>query len=142
MYRTRIKKEFDLFKKLKILTSGDFRVFTKIGAKMIRDDVIKNINKQITPEGKRLQRNDKDTRLRKQRTLGHSKSLIWTRILIDPSTWLAKGLKKRAKVALKAKRKEIGRILEHRGYHFMGISLWARREILAKFRVILKGGLR
>lgn len=142
MYRTQFKRQLDLVKKLKKIASGDFRFFTKTGANMIRDDIIKNINKQISPDGKRLKKNQRDTRLRKQRTIGHSKSLIWTRILIDPSTWITQGQKKKAVVKLKAKRREIGKILEGRGYHFFAISPWARREILAKFRASIKAGLR
>lgn len=142
MYRVRIKRRLDLIKKLKRIASGDYRFFTPVGAKMIRDDIIKNIHKQITPTGTRLKRNKKSTREQKRRTLGHSKSLIWHRVLIDSSTWITQGQKKKAIVKLKVKRREIGRILEGHGYRFFGISPWVRSAILKRFRSMIRAGLK
>lgn len=142
MYRVRIKRRLDLVKRLKRIASGDYRFFTPVGARMIRDDIIDNIKKQISPEGHGLKRNVRWVRELKRKLLGHSKSLIWDRILINPATWITRGEKKKAIVTLKAVRKNIGKILEARGYRFFGISSRVRIAILKRIRLMIKGGLR
>jgi hypothetical protein len=142
MYSVRVKKNFDLARRLRVIYNGDYRAFLRSGSDIIRDDIISNIKHQITPSGSKLKRNKKKT-LKIKRRLGKGQlSLIWDRVLISPSSWFQKSSKKKMKMGLTEVRKKIGRAVTKLGYKFMGISVKARLIILAKWRNFILRGLR
>lgn len=138
----RVKKNFDLAKRLAVIYKGDFRSFLKPAGEIIVDNIIDNIKHQVTPEGGRLKKNKAETLRIKKRMGKGTLSLIWDRLLISKSTWYQKTSKKRAIIGLIKERKNIGRALEKMGYRFFGISPLARAYILVRWRKFIKRGLR
>jgi len=142
MFQLKIKKRADLLKRVKILQSGDFRVFLDPAGRILRDNIISNIKHQIQPDGAKLKSNSPEVKKIKQRLLGHSLSLIWDRLLISRGTYIIQVTKSKAKILLKPVRRKIAIALEARGYIFFGIGQRVRQIIYDKFIQIIRRGLR
>ena len=142
MYSMRVKKNFDLARRLKVIYRGDYRGFLRPAGGVIINNNISNIKHQITPSGSQLKKNAPST-LKIKRMLGKGQlSLVWDRLLIDKATWLSKADKKRLKIRLAKVRSKIGRYVEAMGYEFFGISLTARKIILARWHDYIMRGLK
>ncbi len=139
----RVKKKIDLLKRLETVVKGDYREFLNPAIKMIRDDVISNIRHQITPDGTALKRNAQSTLLYKQKYgLGNKSLIAKFRLFISESTYRINVELKRATIELAEVRKEIGRILEERGYHFWGISEVIKKKVWENWREFISRGLK
>lgn len=138
----RVKKNFNLKKRLKVILAGNYKAFLIGGTDELIKDNISNILHQRTPSGGILKKNAPST-LKRKAQLGRGQlSLIWDRILISRKTWFSKTTKKRGRVFLKPERSKIGRALKKMGYDFFGISIKARVKILRRFRAFIKRGLK
>lgn len=138
----KVKKNFDLKRRLRVIQKGDFRAFLIGGADVIVDNIIGNVKHQKDPTGKSLIKNKAKTLEIKAR-LGKGRfSLIWNRVLINPRTWKFKSSKKKIRIFLDEKRNRIGRRLHKLGYIFMGISDKARRIVFARWVKFIRRGLR
>jgi len=138
----RVKKNFDLVRRLKVIYKGDFRAFLRSGSDTIRDNIISNIKHQTTPSGGRLKRNAATT-LKIKRRLGKGQlSLIWDKVLISKGSWWQKSGKKSMRMGLTSARKSVGITVTKMGYEFFGISSQARKIVMAKWVDFIKRGLR
>ena len=138
----RVKKYFNLKKALNKLYKGNFKDFLTPAGELIIQENILDIHRQRTPTGRPLKKNAPSTLRRKQKLGKGSKSLIWDKILVSPSTWTKKVYKNKVIVYLKPVRAKIADYVRHKGYSFFGISLGARKKILKSWRAFIKRGFK
>lgn len=142
MLTMRMKKKADLLKKLKVFMDGDYRDFLQPAIKDIRDDIISNIKHQITPDGEALKKNAESTLIYKAKYgLGNKSLIARFRMFISESTYIMNIALRQATITLVNVRKEIGKVLEAKGYHFWGISEVVKKKILDDWRMYISRGL-
>jgi hypothetical protein len=142
MFQIKVKKRpKKLLKQLEKIAKGDFTSFTKTAGPKIRDDIISNIKHKTTPEGNALKKNKPETlRIKKRMGWGQLSLIAQFRLLISKSTYIIKAKKKSVELTLAEVRKNVGRILEAKGYRFFGISDKVRTLIFKEWRMFIKRG--
>lgn len=138
-----VKAPIKLQKQLEKIARGDFGTFLKPAGDEIVDDIIDNVRHQATPEGGALKKNAPETtRIKKRMGWGTLSLIAKFRMLITKSTYVVTTTKTTVQVTLIKVRKNVGKILEARGYRFFGISLFVRKKIFDEWRKIIKDGFR
>lgn len=130
-----------MLKQLQRIAKGNFTDFTQPAGEAIRNDIISNIKHQITPDGSALKKNAPETlRIKRRLGFGNLSLVARFRMLISNSTYIITAKKKSVELTLIDARKNIGKILEGKGYRFFGISAVVREKIFRDWReFILKG---
>lgn len=134
MFNLKLKGKGKVINKLKKLANDDYSEFMQKAGKITVNTIVHNIKSQVEADGQTpLKRNALSTFKKK----GHHLSLIDKGKLSSTSTYIINPKKKNVIIKRKSIRDKIGVYVEEKGYHFWGISPFARDKILKSWRNLI-----